>query len=448
MKQIVHTSTWLVILAFFLVSCKKEGDVVPENISFTLSELDISIDHEAEDYALYLKNTGDAPFEWSVENTAPYLQISPSSGNIDVLDSIQIVLSIDRSNLLNQEYLTQIEINVNDEQSRIVTIRLTNFKELKWVLEDEIVDAEYSRSLNMIVAASSEPKLLLIDVLNRYIEQVELSAPATCVSVSPDGNYAITGHNGILTYVDLQNKEIILQKGLTFNVFDAILTEDNWSYLFPANGSWVSLYGTNLVTDEEVESFRNIHDKTKGRLHPSGDYIYGVSTNLTPGDIEKYSIEEGNAEILYDSPYHGDYYIGGDMWISSNDDFLIAKSGNIFELSEKQSEDIIYKTRLASDSHYESISFSSNGELIYGLAMDPFHFEDEADKILVFSKTYDLVKIIGIPRSLVERHGSGVIEDAYGQFGFFNTSESHYFVITKTGEGASVQWAIATFEVE
>ena len=75
-------------------------------------------------------------------------------------------------------------------------------------------------------------------------------------------------------------------------------------------------------------------------LHPSGDYIYGADQGIFPSDIEKYDIRSGNLIYLYDSPYHGDYAMGGNLWISEDGLRIFTALGNVFRSSVNQDTDM------------------------------------------------------------------------------------------------------------
>ncbi len=82
-------------------------------------------------------------------------------------------------------------------------------------------------------------------------------------------------------------------------------------------------------------------------LHPSGHGIYFTSTAFSPQDISRTNInEERGIDYPTDSPYHGDYDIGGDFWFSYDGTKLYTSSGSIFTLSNNPEEDMRYAGRL------------------------------------------------------------------------------------------------------
>ena len=70
----------------------------------------------------------------------------------------------------------------------------------------------------------------------------------------------------------------------------------------------------SLATGEETTSSGySIYAGTVAKLHPGGKAMYGADNGISPSDIEKYDIQSGTASVLYDSPYHGDYAMCGDL---------------------------------------------------------------------------------------------------------------------------------------
>ncbi|ELR8704486.1 PKD domain-containing protein [Vibrio vulnificus] len=82
-------------------------------------------------------------------------------------------------------------------------------------------------------------------------------------------------------------------------------------------------------------------------LHPSGHGIYFTSTAFSPQDISRTNInEERGLDYPSDSPYHGDYDIGGNFWFSYDGTKLYTSTGSIFTLSNNPEEDMRYAGRL------------------------------------------------------------------------------------------------------
>src|SRR5688500_11966208 len=67
-----------------------------------------------------------------------------------------------------------------------------------------IIDAEISGSLNAIIAVAESPNQLHVyDPEAKTAGTVNLQVPPRCISVSPDGLFAVVGHDAWVSWVDL-----------------------------------------------------------------------------------------------------------------------------------------------------------------------------------------------------------------------------------------------------
>ena len=85
------------------------------------------------------------------------------------------------------------------------------------------------------------------------------------------------------------------------------------------------------------------------RMHPVDDWIYGADRGLSPADFEKYDVSTDPATIVGDSPYHGDYPIGGNIWISEAGDQLVVAGAATFASNPDGLLDMIYQGSLPDD---------------------------------------------------------------------------------------------------
>lgn len=207
----------------------------------------------------------------------------------------------------------------------------------------KIVDAEFSSSLNAVVAVSESPNQLHIyKPETNELVSVNLQVPPSCVGVSPDGHRAVAGHNGWISYVDLDNGTLLQTIPISTVVYDIVFGPNSWAYAFPSSGSFPPIYSVNLTTGAQSQSSGSIFNNTIARLHPGGLAIYGADTVVSPADIEKYHINNGPAVIGNDSPYHGDYAMCGNLWMSVDGLRIYTACGNVFRSSADPSQDMRY----------------------------------------------------------------------------------------------------------
>lgn len=221
-------------------------------------------------------------------------------------------------------------------------------------LPHDIVDAEFSKSLGAIVMVSSWPQnsLYLYDVATGTEREVDLYSRPIAVSVAPDGLKAVVGHNAMISHVDLASvgdpsAPLPVTIDVSTHVRDVVLDGRGHAHVFPAGASWESVHSVDLATGTEtLDSTGRLYGGALARLHPSGDYIYTADNGLTPGDIAKYDIRSGTAERLYDSPYHGDFALCGNVWMKEDGMTLYTGCGNAFRSSTAPALDMTYSGQL------------------------------------------------------------------------------------------------------
>jgi hypothetical protein len=224
----------------------------------------------------------------------------------------------------------------------------------------DIVDAEYSAALDAIVMVSSYPAhaLSVHDLATRTERSIALVKTPTAVSVGPDGLTAAVGHDALVTVVDLTPGAGAAAPKLldaSIDVVDVVMAGNGYAYAFPRVDQWASIHSLHVATNTETRSsYAAIYAGTLARLHPSGTKMYGANNGLSPSDIERYSMTGGIAQRAYDSPYHGDYAMCGNLWFSESGANIYTACGNTFRSSDVQAQDMVYAgaLQLSSSQYY------------------------------------------------------------------------------------------------
>lgn len=422
----------------------------------TVSQLSLDYGYSKESLSFLIKNEGNAYFKWNWDNNSnSFLSLNPSSGNLGAGESVEVIMSLDRTNLATQDYNLETFITNDLGQSITLNILINHFEENKWLIDGNVIDVEYDRNNDVIVAVVENPnELRVYNPTNNSVTSVPLNLPPACVSVGLDGTHAAVGHNGWFSYINLSTMTLEDNYAVTANTFDIILAPNDWVYVFPKEDQWETIRCIDLSNGVETQHIGNsIREQTKVKLHPSGDYIYGADNGLSPSDFEKYDISNGTAQYLYDSPYHGDFDFNGNIWISEDGSRLFAKSRRVFNASSNQSNDMTYNGELVGDGNVIALDFSAAAKSVYAIFSTGNSWNEipsneirkyETD-FLAFKGTIDLPGFF-IP----DGNGEGSVYSSQGYFGFFNSDGTKYYVVVKIEEGSGAQneWAIATIGVE
>lgn len=307
--------------------------------------------------------------------------------------------------------------------TQTTTYELTSYGTVQEVddLSFNVIDAEYSKQLNRIIMTSSSPsyQLHIYDPIEKQDISVNLPLPPTSVSVGPDGTYAAVGHNAYISYVNLSTGLVVKTLPVSADVFDVVLAGNGYVYAFPRIDQWVLIHCVNIATGIETLSSGNyVRERTKVKLHPGGTAIYGAQNGLSPSDIEKYDISGGTAMYLYNSPYHGDYGMGGDLWISEDGTRIFTRAGNVFRSSTTQSQDMLYNGALQGLSLVKSLAHSSAIGKIAAIPDLPYGNTTADTEFWVFN--YDYLTLAGRTPLPPGMHGT---------FIFYNDTGSQTYVI-------------------
>ncbi|MGH7693636.1 MAG: BACON domain-containing protein, partial [Gemmatimonadaceae bacterium] len=302
--------------------------------------------------SIRLYNKGKGHLNWKASVSASWITVTPALGALIPTDSVTLSVVVSRAGL-PMEATATIELTSNSVYGPVtipVIVTASNgFASGLTVLDHRVVDAEASASAELIVTVSAFPhQLHILDALTGTIEHVSLSAPPTCVAIRPDGVFAAVGHDASMTLVDLRSRSVVRQSPVPVDVLDLVLPMNGWAYAFPRRDQWTAIHSVQLSSGTVTTQMNHpgIYAGTLGRLHPSGDFMYGSENNISPADHVKFDIRDGAAQLMYDSRYHGDYPMGSDAWISDDGSRLFNRAAHVFRLSPNPADDIVYAGRL------------------------------------------------------------------------------------------------------
>jgi hypothetical protein len=154
-----------------------------------------------------------------------------------------------------------------------------------------------------------------------------------------------------------------------------------------ASGQWTGLVSVDISTPGSAPSvMMNIDDGTNIRIHPDHTRIYGADNGLSPSDIERYDVIDGALQYAYDSPYHGDYEMCGDLRIHPAGKTIYTACGNVFLATNAQTSDMTFAGSM-NTGKWADLEFHPDGQMVYVL-----RGKDTANLYVYDAETFDLVK--------------------------------------------------------
>ena len=422
-----------------------------------IPQMEVAIDSFIYNYSdniktLQIKNLGFTPFTWNLSSGASFLQPNILNGILNEGETVEVILELDRSDLITQEYNVELLLENDLGETRIILVEIHNYKEEKWLVPGRIIDAKYDKISDEIIAISNLPnEIRKFDPLTNSIESLTLDVNPTCLSISQDGQFAAVGHSTGFYYVDLSSMALIENYTGIGNTFNIVLAPNNWAYLFLElpGSAFEYIQCVNLENGEVFESLGLfLYEETKAKLHPSGDYIYAVEPT-SPIGIKKFDITGGIAQYLYEGPrtLSGHLY---DIWISNDGNKIFVNDKTIFNSSSIQNEDISPLGELETEANRLGTLDCSDNK-IFTISL-PGNYEVQSNKIRMYQKDdLSFIDEIIMPSFFNNDSFNGGVVASQGYHGFFNSDGTKYYVLATWRRGSSDlsnEWAIITIDVE
>jgi len=414
---------------------------VPESLNFSI------IDNTRN---LVLRNLGNAAASYTLSAENDYISLAKTSGNIEPGKTDTILVTANRNGMTTGIYNSKIIVNLNDKLYNIA-VGIEHLIENKIMLQSDVIDAEYNKVRDIIVYVSSYPTTVNVyHTGTGTTNSIMLDFMPTCVSISQDGKTAAAGHDGHLTYIDLETYNAIRTYSVSCNAIDIVLAPNKWAYVFPKEDQWTEVYcvDVNLPYDNQTTSQSwSIYAGTHGRMHPSAKYIYGAAGS----SIEKYDIQNGTLSYMYESSYSGSYGMGN-LWFSEDGQRIFTMGRTVLKTSELQSQDMTYNGSipLENSSSVMWLDHSEAKDNLYIISSGDGYNELNKPVILIhnalnltYKSKIDLEKFV-----VVDNSGQGNFYNAVPYFVFSNASGNKIYSLTKAaGSGLIHEWAIQAFDI-
>ena len=418
---------------------------VPDTLRFPL---------DVDSIIMRLSNFDTTAMNYSITASNGFVRFSPASGQVPKMYHADITVSVDRASLLSEPN-PKLYVTIDNEVDSVLII-----PERKLRLPNEVVDAEYAKATNLLVYVSADSKLNIYHPDNRTVSSVNLPYVPTCVSVSPDGTKAAVGHNTHVTYVDLLAETMLTDNEVSCDVFDIVLTDNGWAYMFPRRDQWEYIRCMNISINNALEIYHtgnHIYAGTKAKLHPSGKFIYGADNGSSSTDMEKYDIQDGIAHYLYQTPPYS-YNIDGDLWFEESGEKVFTRGGAVLKTNEVQSTDMVGVGEITLEGPIKRIQWLDQLDLKnefylviqksnYSWNYDPkpnppyvyvYNSDDLTYKTKIKLESFTMATEYGYIDYAAEPY-----------FVFANSNGEELYVITKaTGSEMTQKWAIQTIYLE
>ena len=448
----------ILLISTFMMLCACEKNNNQEDLKYLIHD-SVVFTANIKSYDFTIFNDGSSKIYYKLSQSDDYFEFPLVSGELDVGSSSTVTVNINRENLESGTSFSRIFLTINDIID-IIDVRIENFIGQKQILTTDVIDAEYSKISNELVYVTNNHSLYIYNTESKVTDNIQLSFLPTCISILADGSKAIVGHDGHVTYVNIQLKQIINTYTVSCNTFDIVLGTNEWAYVFPYWYQWADVISIDLSqTTSNGITYNGVHtaDRYSAKLHPSGKYIYAADIGIIPSDIDKFDIQNGAIQYLYDSPYHGDYSVSGDLWFSEDGSQIFTKAGNVFRTSEIEYQDIQYDGTIERNPsiEYSGIVGIDHIELkkhLYIIASDNNWYSGEIEPFIsvINSDNLSFKYQLGLEKYLVpDSFEVGIFTPAIPRFIFANSNGKEIYVLTTSKYlGLDSKWAIQTIKID
>jgi alpha-tubulin suppressor-like RCC1 family protein len=143
--------------------------------------------------------------------------------------------------------------------------------------------------------------------------------------------------------------------------YDLAVTDNGILIMPGGSDQWTDIQ-TYRTSDGQMLGTTGIREMSRIALHPSQRAVYTADTDSSPSDIRRYDFDpvSGVFTSTWDSIYHGDYAMAGNVWCFPSGSNVLVRGGNVFTSSSVQGSDMRFVRSLA-------------GTLIDAAAFDPAH---------------------------------------------------------------------------
>ena len=288
-------------------------------------------------------------------------------------------------------YEVLLVVNDGNRDSAVARSEVSVFEagaSMVYRLADEVSDAEFSKSLNRLVYVSADSaELKLFDIDTGEAQSIDLPLPGFRVGVSPDGTHAAVSHQGLVSLVSLTTLSVIDSQAIVVDWGDIVLDHNNRAHVTPRRDQWVDMISVDFAADTSYNSGRG-RAGSQMRMHPTENWIYAADRGLSPSDFEKYDVTSMPGIRVGDSPYHGDYRIDGNIWISEPGDRLLTARGNAFWSRTDPAIDMTYSGALSDAVFVVSADHSAERDEWVVASSDAFFGPVLPDRLLTYSGAF------------------------------------------------------------
>ncbi|WP_066960908.1 PKD domain-containing protein [Microbulbifer sp. Q7] len=254
--------------------------------------------------------------------------------------------------------------------------------ELNFAITDHVADPARDKAY---FSDKSAQRLYVVDLISGLTERYfELPFMPDQLAITPDGSklyLALLAHAhsgtrweqdqfGYVAEFDLELQAHTNTLAVGIDPYDLIATDDGLMAISSGSGQWTEIHLYDTATGSKLGS-TGIRHRSRLALHPSQNAVFAADTDLSPSDIEKFSISSAGIVSEGDSPYHGDHRMAGNVWATPDSQHVVTRGGDVFLAS-----DLTYVLSMTSaGAGVEQVAFDPATGSLHAIGMDGILYE-------------------------------------------------------------------------
>jgi hypothetical protein len=290
-----------------------------------------------------------------------------------------------------------------------------------------VVASAYDNALDNIIFVAANPnELHIYNPVTQADQVVPLAAAPLSVSVRPDGAYAAVGHQGWVSYVNLQTAAVqqVFTVGADANYI--VLAGNGYMYLFSDDGN---LYSLLISTGTQSTTAASFYGNGPARLYTDDQSIYQANGS----GRAKWSISAGvaaNDNLPYSAPSSC-----GNLWIAEDGLSIVTECGSVYSASETPALDLQY---LGALSNAGAVVWAAESDVQYSTAVIPgtnYQLPANDTQVQVYGDAYlNYVGSLALPQFMA----GGSPYAGHGKFTFWNNAGTSLYVVEQADSTAQL----------
>ncbi|HTU48323.1 MAG TPA: tectonin domain-containing protein [Bryobacteraceae bacterium] len=291
----------------------------------------------------------------------------------------------------------------------------------------EVASADYSRTLGrLILASSSANELHIYDPATQADQIVALPKPVLSLSVSPGGLYAAVGHDGWVSYVNLQTASLSGVWPAETTVQGLVLSDSGYAYLFSEDDQ-AALLWLNMSSGAEANTNAFLLGNN-ARMHPSDAYFYTAGSPPS-----RWAIGSDGTPSVADSSLQAN--LCANFWITQDGTRLVNACAQVLRSSTDPASDFEADGSLSGAESIVWATHSTQQQSIAVIVNDNLQGQLQDTQIQIYG---DASLALAGQTTLPEFSAGGSSYAGHGRYLFWNAAENGLVAVEQADSSAGL----------